>query len=167
MKNKGLTSVLVLVVMVVWGMIIYRIFTAVNADDDHPLQNTTALKKEVFNDYTIPRDTAKLLLNYRDPFAVAKPEEKEVASDKPLVQKMSKPVPPKPPVNWSLIKYSGYIHNPGSKKLIAIITVNGKELMMSEGETAEQVKLIKNGKDSVKVSYQGATKFIVLNNKNQ
>jgi hypothetical protein len=167
MKNKGLTYVLGLVVLVVWGLIIYRIFLAVSADDNQPLQSSTSLKKEAFNDYTIPKDTTKLLLNYRDPFAAPKPEEKETFPDKSPVQKVVSPVPKRQPVNWNLIKYSGYIHNPGSKKLIAMMNINGKELMMSEGETAEQVKLIKNLKDSVKVSYQGATKFIVLNNKNQ
>jgi len=166
MKNKGLTYVLGLVVLVVWGMIIYRIFLAVKADDE-PLQSSTSLKKEVFNDYTIPKDTTKLLLNYRDPFAAPKPEEKEISPDKHAIQKVFSSVPIRPPVNWNQIKYSGYIHNPGSKKLIAMMNINGKELMMSEGETADQVKLIKNLKDSVKVSYQGATKFIVLNNKNQ
>lgn len=167
MKNKGLTYILVLAVLAVWGMIIYRIYVTVNADDDHPLQNAITLKKEVFNDYAIPKDTTKLLLNYRDPFAVQKPEEKEVFSDKPATPKIAIHPQVKPPVNWNLIKYSGYIHNPGSKKLIAMMTINGKELMMIEGETADQVKLIRNLKDSVKVSYQGATKFIVLNNKNQ
>jgi len=167
MKNKGLTYVLGLAVLLVWGMIIYRIFLAVNSDDDQPFQNTASLKKEVFNDYTISKDTTKLLLNYRDPFAVLKPEEKEIAPNKPDVQKAVNPVPTRQPVNWNLIKYSGYIHNPGSKKMIAMMNINGKELMMLEGETAEQVKLIKNLKDSVKVAYQGVTRFIVLNNKNQ
>jgi len=167
MKNKGLTYVLGLVVLVVWGLIIYRIFLAANSDDDGPFENSTSLKKEVFNDYTIPKDTAKLFLNYRDPFAAPKAEEKEIAPDRPAIQKVVSSAPTKPPVNWNLVKYSGYIHNPGSKKLIAMMTINGKELMMSEGEMAEQVKLIKNLKDSVKVAYQGATKFIVLNTKNQ
>lgn len=148
-------------------MIIYRIFVAVNADDGHAFQNTAVLKKEVFNDYTIPKDTARLLLNYRDPFAAPKPEEEELPAGKPAGPKVTGPVPVKPSVNWSGIRYSGYIHNPGSKKLIAMMNINGKELMMVEGETADQVKLIRNLKDSVKVSYQGATKFITLNNKNQ
>jgi hypothetical protein len=38
--------------------------------------------------------------------------------------------------------------------------VNGKEAMMSEGETVGQFKLIRNMKDSVLVKSGGKTKYI-------
>jgi hypothetical protein len=45
-----------------------------------------------------------------------------------------------PPFNWDVIRYSGYIKNPGSKKLIAFMKVNGQEAMMSEGETDRAIQ---------------------------
>ena len=69
-------------------------------------------------------------------------------------------------MDWGFIQYSGYIRNPGSKKLVAIMTVNGKNVMMAEGETTDQVKLLKNLRDSIKISFKGKTKFIVMHTGN-
>jgi hypothetical protein len=70
--------------------------------------------------------------------------------------------PAKPAMNWSFISYSGYIRNPASKKLIALVSINGQNLTLAEGETKNQVKLLKNLRDSIKISYEGKTKFIVI-----
>ena len=55
----------------------------------------------------------------------------------------------KPVVNWGFVKYSGYILNPDSKKTIALMNINGKSAMMAEGETTDNVKLLKNMHDSL------------------
>jgi hypothetical protein len=164
MKSKKLTYVLGFLVLLVWGLIIYRLFKAAGGDGESLPISSHAEMKEASTDYTLPKDTTHLLLDYRDPFSVKKSEPVEIPVNQ-LIQKKSLSVIQKPMVNWNVIRYSGFIHNPGSKKLIALLNINGEELMMSEGETADQVKLIKNLKDSIKVTYQGATKFIILNTK--
>ncbi len=68
----------------------------------------------------------------------------------------------KPAINWSFIKYSGYILNPASKKLIALVSINGKNETLSEGDTKDNVHLIKNMRDSIKISFNGKTKFIPI-----
>ncbi len=73
MKNKKLTYFLVFIVLVVWGMIVYRIFESVGGNDDDNLQATSGkMVKEPYNDFSIPKDTTHLLLNYRDPFGLVK-----------------------------------------------------------------------------------------------
>jgi hypothetical protein len=71
-------------------------------------------------------------------------------------------VPAKPAMNWSFISYAGYIRNPSSKKLIALVSINGQNITLAEGETKNQVKLMKNLRDSIKISYEGKTKFITI-----
>jgi hypothetical protein len=157
MKNKKLTYVLGLAVLVVWGLIIYRVVVAAGSDND--LQVATApIKKEAYNDYTIPKDTTHLLLNYRDPFGLVKQKDtiKVSSSHSHKIGGVSL----KPMFNWGFIKYSGYMRNPGSKKLLAILTINGRSVNMAEGETIDKVKLLRNMGDSVKVSCDGHTKFI-------
>lgn len=162
MKNKKLTYFLILVVAGLWGIIIYRVFSAVgNTDDDTQLATLKPIK-ESFNDYTIPKDTTKLLLNYRDPFGITK--RKDTAN---RVSNMSKPRPgiaitAKPAINWSFITYSGYIRNPATKRLVALVSINGQNLTLTEGETKNQVKLLKNLRDSIKVSFEGKAKFISM-----
>jgi len=162
MKNKKLTYFLILVVAGVWGMIIYRVFSAVDNTDDDTTSVAPKPIKEAFNDYTIPKDTTKLLLNYRDPFGVTKRKDTTTR-----LRSITKPGPSiavavKPAINWSFITYSGYIRNPATKKLIALVSINGQNLTLNEGETKNQVKLLKNLRDSIKVSFDGKTKFISM-----
>jgi len=163
MKNKKLTYFLGVLVIGVWGLIIYRVFRAMGGDDNPNAQVMTAFKKEAFNDYELPKDTGKLLLNYRDPFSV----EKEKDTARTPVIKPVRPAMPKPAVNWGMIKYAGFVHNPGSGKIIAIVSINGRQQMLAEGETADQVRLLRNMKDSIQVLYQGNTKFITMNARGQ
>ena len=73
----------------------------------------------------------------------------------------------KPAMNWSFISYSGYIRNPSTKKLIALVSINGQSTTLAEGESKNQVKLIKNLRDSIKISYGGKTKFIAIKSASQ
>jgi hypothetical protein len=163
MKNKKLTYVLIFFVLVVWGIIIYRLFSAMNQDDDPPMAERVQIK-ESYNDFTVKKDTESLKLNYRDPFSSITKETPDTITKHPIaINKVLKPVI-KPGINWAAIKYSGYIRNPGSKKLIAIMEINGQSVMLSEGESAEQLTLLKNARDSVKVRYKDQVKFISVNN---
>lgn len=160
MKNKKLTYVLGLAVLAVWGIIIYRLFNAAGGDDNAIPVASNQRPKEPYNDYALPKDTAHLLLNYRDPFGLIKFKDTAEIPIKRSGHKAIAPTSAKPAFNWSFISYSGYIHNPVSRKLIALVIINGKNIMLSEGDTKERVRLIKNLRDSIKVSFNGQTKFI-------
>lgn len=114
-----------------------------------------------FNDYELKKDTAKLVLNYRDPFhAGTSVPVKDTMSRKARQQETNFPAISKPIEDLSFIKYSGFIYNPASKTTISIISVNGKNAMVADGEVAEGVRLIKNMKDSIKISYRNKIRFI-------
>jgi len=161
MKNKKVTYLLGLVVVIVWGLIIYRIFDAATGSDDAATPVQTNIKKEAYNDFAIPKDTSHLLLNYRDPFGITQQKDTAVLPVKKMVHRIS-PIMPKPVFNWNFIQYSGYIRNPASKKLITLISINGQNEMLTEGEVKRQVKLIKNMHDSIKISYNGKIKYITI-----
>jgi hypothetical protein len=162
-KNKKVTYVLGVAVVLLWGLIIRMVVIWANGNGDDNLPITAAKSpKEPYNDYAIPKDTARLLLNYRDPFGLVKFRDTAQNTVKRANYKTPAGVMAKPAVNWNFIKYSGYIHNRASRKLIALVSINGKNMMLSEGDTKEQVKLIKNMRDSIRVSYNGQTKFITL-----
>jgi hypothetical protein len=158
MKNKKLTYVLGLAVLIVWGLIIYRVIAVAGSDSADITVAAAPVKKEPYNDYAVPKDTTHLLLNYRDPFGLVK--QKDTARASPGHNHKIAIMAPKPVFNWGFIKYSGYMRNPGSKKLLAILTINGRSVNMIEGETIDKVKLLRNMGDSVKVSCDGHTKFI-------
>jgi hypothetical protein len=168
MKNKLVTYFLIAAVVCLWGIIIYRIVDATGSNDDLQVSNNLVLPgKKVADAYTETKDTTHLLLNYRNPFDH---EEKKAEAEIPLA-KLINPTPVahiapiKTPTNWNFIIYNGYIRNAQSKKLLAIVNIRGTEYMMAEGETDAQVKLIKNLKDSIKVTFDGQSKFIAMNTK--
>src|ERR1700679_1105735 len=111
MKNKKLTYVLGLAVLVIWGIIIFRAFNALadNSDDDKITINPITPKKESYNDEAIIKDTAQLLLNYRDPFRSVKSKDTTELPVKKLLSKNVIPLSVKPAFNWSFIRYAGYI----------------------------------------------------------
>ena len=145
----------------VWGLILYRVFDAVSSSDDRPVQAVVKQEKEAYNDYSLPNDTIRLLLNYRDPFGITKAKD-TIAKKSKVISHRNIAIVPKPTMNWSFITYSGYIRNPSSKKLIALVSINGQNLTLAEGEIKSQVKLLKNLGDSIKISYEGKIKFIVI-----
>ena len=161
MKNKKLTYFLIVIVFGVWGLIIYRVFSAVNSGTETEEPVVYKQQKRAFNDFTLRKDTARLLLNYRDPFGIDVREDTSFKVNKTSINQTAK-VNLKPTINWSFISYSGYIRNPVSKKFVALLTINGQNVTLAEGEMKEKVKLLKNLRDSIKISYEGKTKFIAI-----
>lgn len=154
-----------LAVAVVWGLIIYRIFEAAGSNDDDTIPAVVNVKKEPFNDFAVQKDTTRLLLNYRDPFGLITQKDTtaiHIVKRHWIVANM----PVKPTVNWGFIQYAGYIKNPKSKKLITLVSINGKSEMLADGEQKDDVKLIRNLRDSIKISFNGKTKFIHLKSVN-
>jgi hypothetical protein len=163
MKNKKLTYFLGFIVLAVWGLIIYRIFYTIKGDDDDNIaQVSEKATKEPYDDFTIPKDTTHLLLNYRDPFGLIRFKDTTELPVKMKPHKGTASSVVQPAINWSFIQYSGYIRNPASRKLIALVIINGKNETLSEGDTKDQVKLIKNMRDSIKISFNGQTKYISI-----
>ncbi len=162
MKSKKFTYVLMVCVAAVWGIIFYRIFVAV-AEEDTPIMAGPVAKTPYFKMVNHEEDPVSLDLNYRNPFSGAATgfvEEKIVPAVRVNVPASPPSFMPKPQVNWSGIIYSGYISNPSTKQKLAILSINGKEAMLAEGQSANGLKLLKHAGDSVRVLYQGETKYI-------
>lgn len=162
-KNKFRTIALTGVVAVVWGMIIYRVFGSLNNDEGDTSALPAVIKEETRNDYSIPNDTIHLSLDYRNPFetlkkapfSIAKTDQKHHAAARTAVKHA-----PLPSVNE--ISYDGYVRNAVTKKLIAVLTMNGKGLMLAEGESSGSIKLLKNMRYSVEIFYQGRPQILPL-----
>ncbi len=159
MKNKKLTYVLVAAVLFVWGLIIYRIVAAAGGDDDTATVSALHGVKEAYNDFALPPDTTKLLLNYRDPFGMVKQKDTTEPVKRIHIKQIA-PAIPKPAFNWDFIQYGGYMYNASSKKTVTLLTINGQAETLTDGMMKDNVKLIKNMRDSIKISYNGMVKFI-------
>ena len=160
-KNKTMTYLLICAVATVWGIIVYRIFFNQSDQDVAVIFAKSPTTHEPYNKYEAENDTIPLTLNYRDPFlgsVVAAVKTDTSAMPKISIPAISKTAAPEP--NWQTIRYNGYIINPVTKKMVAILNVNGLERMTAVGESFQGVTLLKNKKDSVLVGWMGKRKYI-------
>jgi hypothetical protein len=159
MKNKWVTILLISAVLLIWGVVFFRVLKVVDGDGEetHYVKDTKV--KTAFNDFTLPGNSQISVLTRRDPFGIIIPKDtvlkKKYKADSIKQQKAPVIIP-----NWDFVKYLGFIRNPETKKLIAIMRINGNESMLTEGETRDGVSLVKNFRDSLKIKYKGEIKFI-------
>ncbi|PWS28860.1 hypothetical protein DHW03_03230 [Pedobacter yonginense] len=164
MKNRKSVYLLICCVIAVWGIIGYRIYAATTGDETTPISSNNSSRKGYFKLIDHSQDTYSLHADYPDPFRGFDdaPEEKPL-DEHPIVSQSSQNTAfTKPEINWYGILFLGYILNPQSKKKVGIFSVNGHETMLSEGEQASGLKINKFVGDSVKVTYQKASKFISI-----
>jgi hypothetical protein len=162
MKNKKFTTLLLICVAILWGIIFYRIFLAM---DESPqiIKPINTKKMKYFNAINHVNDKVNLKLDYRDPFSVVNTVVyKEEEPPKPNKITIPPPIAPKPQVNWTNVLYKGYINNTSIKQNLVILIANGKEFMLKEGQTLNGIKLIKYAGDSIKIQYQNCVKYIKL-----
>lgn len=167
-KGKTFTYVLIICVAAVWGLIIYRVYAGMSEEDDvTPIVSTP--KVPFFKMVDHQQDAVELDLNYRDPFLASAGYEtvQEQKSNLPsaLVPQQiqsNRSAMPKPQVNWSTVQYTGFVNNPDTKSKMALVAINGNSALLREGQSAHGLKLLKNLGDSLKVQFQGETKFIKI-----
>jgi len=162
-KNKQTTYLLICAVLLVWGIIVYRVFFNQVEEERAGIIASGKTNPEPYDKYLVTNDTFQLALDYRDPFlgkAVNVVSTEKNSMPNQVFPAIPTPKPIASALHWETIRYSGYITNPVTKKMVAILTVNGIERMTAEGESFQGVKLLKNKKDSILVSWMGKQKYI-------
>jgi hypothetical protein len=167
MKNKKLIYILLPTVILIWGLIIYRLSNGVESND---LQHSFNKKKsDKRNENVYEKDTVKLIANYRDPFlykgtSVKQTTRFENASSMKAYSQPTSFVPPaaveKAVILWPQVEYMGVIENKKANTKIAILHIAGKEYLIKEKDSREGITLTRIEKDSVKVMFSKEIKFI-------
>lgn len=144
----------------VWGVIFREIFLGSIENTDDPVTRHP-VREPYFNRVDHAQDKVSIDLTHEDPFRAFSFIQEKVPiaiESKPILNN----IPVKPQMNWTSISYKGQIYNKTEKRHVAIIAINGKEVMLSEGEGAEGLKFIKRAGDSIKVTYQNATTYLSI-----
>lgn len=171
MKNKRLLYVLIPLAGIVWGIIIYRLMQTLEAPKEASYKNNIAnIAKE--NTQSVP-DTFKLLLKYQDPFLAERKRTIELRQTEVTTFLINSPIARNPAqtiaspmskplvttTEWPKIEFNGLIENKAKKERIAMLHIGGITHLVYEGQTADQVKLIKLHSDSIQVEYGKQKKF--------
>lgn len=144
--------VLVPLVMVVWGIIFYRVFAGLKDDS---LNEPMFLYNTMEGDNAHKPDTFALIAEYRDPFLsgsvpLTKRVENtsSVGNRKSLSQTDNQLIAPD-------VQYYGIISNAKNWNLVGLIKFQGKEYIVKEGEVIiSQFKIVRLLKESVVLMYK-------------
>ncbi|MBS1617141.1 MAG: hypothetical protein JST76_01390 [Bacteroidetes bacterium] len=167
MKNKMVVIAMLIVTGLVWGMIAYRIISAIGS------QNSVAIPDSYAPISSMPAatevDTFSLLGDYRDPFlttAVQRPPAGRIhvsngsrPAAPPAVTGLSKPVPPSLS-SFPAVTYLGRVQNNDAHRKVAIVMIGNTMRNMAEGETYHEITLAKVAGDSILVSHGREKKMI-------
>ncbi|HBL77425.1 MAG: hypothetical protein A2W90_21350 [Bacteroidetes bacterium GWF2_42_66] len=150
MKNKKFTYfVLIPAVIVVWGLIVYKIIARDSNTAPGNFMPETVAKEEKI----VRNEEYKLLNNYPDPFSIEK-----IAVPVKKTEKTRVSPPSVPKYNWPDIRFNGYILNGDIAR--AHITINGEnKILMLNDNFSDGYILTGITKDSIKVRYQSGMKW--------
>lgn len=137
----------------IWGIIGYRVYSALNPELPKIIPNTT-INKNFKKISKAKKDTFSITLVKRDPFLGT------LYSPKKAIKKTSKS--PKKVVKENLpqVNYHGNIAKQGSKKKIFVISINGKQHLLKEGQKASDVTLLKGNSKEIFVRVNNTKKKI-------
>lgn len=147
MKKKSLTYILIIVVAIVW----YQVFSRIKGTwfGEEVIENNNVRITNVM--VPLPKDTFKINASYRDPFQ-GEDYKIEVESLTEASNTISTANLKPNPVYWPKIKYYGLVKKTKSTKPLAIVSVDGIQLMLRKGEEIfGDIKLTYISRDSIVV----------------
>lgn len=157
-KSKGMLYGLGFLVLGIWGLVVYRLFSAVQGTDDVAVKVAPVPFTARQDLPAAMPDTFRLLTDYPDPFtgeAAIKPDtvkRRPVAAGGAISAAPPAVVMPNP---LEQMKYLGFVSGgKDARQSVAIISHNGREKMMRIGDTLAGVRLLDIGLNAVRLKYR-------------
>lgn len=158
MENKKKTYLLLVVVLIVWGLIAYKIYNAVNPSTPKIVVSNTVSR---FKPYQLTKnDSFSIQADYRDPFLGKLIHRKiktsvKKQSKKPKIENQEKIVFPK-------INYKGIVSPRSRLDKRFIININQQTNLFKLLATHQDVQLLQGDSKEIVISYKGKQKTIPL-----
>lgn len=154
MNNRSKTYLLIVAVLIVWGLIAYKIFQHLKPSSDENLTVKTEKKRNPKTDSNLDY---KMHSGYRDPFfgTLKKPERQEIKNgqEKRNISPKKTDLNPIPSVS---VLYRGLVNPLANKKeCVFIIEINGKTQLLKAGDSSDGCTLISGDNKKVWVLNSG------------
>jgi hypothetical protein len=156
MKNKKLIYILIPLVVVIWGLIVFRIIKQIHHSQKPEIGNAIYSKGKLS---ITDNDSSKLILKYRDPFLNGMTRKNYASRSESIFGNNSNlTTVPKPTINFPATKYSGLVTNSKNKHKLGLLKIDNKDFLVQEGDLVSGEKIIKLHADSVIISFKKAKK---------
>ena len=148
-KNKKSIYILLPVVLLIWGGVLYQLFSFVKPVEEH---------NNIANEFIVSplkikeRQTFAINVNYRDPFLGKIYRPNNGISPKKNTKKILKKEEVIPLPN---IIYKGIISDSKQKNSIYMLIIDGNNFYMKKGEIKNELLLKSGDKESIIVVYKG------------
>lgn len=149
MKKKKLNSILIVIVLSIWGVLIHNVvksyfFTA----SIIPVSQVTSIKNPTLY-YETKKDSFQLVYLQRDPFLNMQ-EKKNAVTKKTIVTKKAKPIKRIVHTAWPAnIEYYGFIKGKKSKSRRALLRIDGVLHRLKQNEKVVDIRVKNIMKDSI------------------
>ncbi|WP_281228742.1 hypothetical protein [Flavobacterium aquiphilum] len=159
MKNKKNIYILLPLVLLVWGAVLYQLFSFTKSDEVLTAENTEFNFKPLKIN---KREPFSINVNYRDPFLGKLYNTETASKTKTVHPKTTKVVKEPETLAWPKIIYEGLISDSKGKNKIFVLVINNKNYYMRIGDTENEVFLKDGDKESVYVKYKGNLNIIMI-----
>ena len=150
MSKNTKTYVLLGIVLLIWGIIGFRIASTLSSDPEVEVFT----KKMAFRQIEMSvQDTFLVKANYRDPFLGTLLKAKENKKGRTVIKKETFDLD---------VRFTGSMVNQGSGMRIYFVTVNGQQYLLQKGKKAKEMLLVSGNEKYITVRYRGITKRIEL-----
>lgn len=153
LKNKKITYLLLALVVIIWGMIFYRIYSNFGGKKmvEKSLPHSVGIAKHDQNDSILT-----LSLNYPDPFL--KGEEQSVD---PLLSIEDKtPISPTV-INWPQIEYRGLLCG-NNNESTGLLRIQNTDLLVKQGKVYAAIRIRTLSRDSIFLEYQKESRWVSI-----
>lgn len=152
MNKKTKTYLLLTAVLLIWGIIGYKVLSANSGDTDAEVGfEKVALKPMQVQE----KDTFSILADYRDPFLGTYPK-------KAVQKKKRAPKPKKAPEPEINVQFSGVMTDKDTKRKVYFVTINGQQHLMSVKSEINKVTLLSGTSTSIRIRANGKTRTVEL-----
>jgi len=148
--KKKLNTILVFLVVAIWGIVLYKFILSYFYKPETTLIYEVDRKKEPPT--IIKKDTVELVFPSRDPFLdkmlIPKEKDKPMSTPQKAVEKRkgTKPVP------WPKIDYLGFVKSKKSKTPLGLIRIDGKLHRVTQNSIVKGLKIVHIDGDQITLS---------------
>jgi len=147
MKNKKNIYFLLPVVIIVWGLLVYKIIGGLNPSAQQT-KTTEAIGQ--FNPKTIKQTSSfTIKTDYRDPFLGTFEKKK-----RKIIKRKNTPIVKKESIPFPTIVYKGIVSPKGKNEKVFLIIVNGQQHLFKRSAVFNDVKLLKGNAKEITVLFQ-------------
>lgn len=153
-KNKKITYLLLVLVVLIWGLIFYRIYSNFGGkiEVEKSMPHSVVIEKRDTRDSVLT-----LSLNYPDPFLKG-----EDQSFDPLISLEQNDHIPSPVINWPLIEYRGLLTSNNTNESTGLLRIQNADLLVKQGKIYASIKIKTLSRDSICLEYQHESRWVSI-----